>query len=300
MPNRQPCAGAIVHDTAGKLLLIRRGRAPSIGSWSIPGGRCRPGEDPRDACVREVAEETGLTVEVVRFAGQVERDAPDGSIYVIDDFVCRVIGGELMAGDDASEVRWVSREDLAVLPLVPGLIEALSEWDELPRCVPAIRDAHHDDVADICAFGEAHIRAHYTPLIGAAAADDQVRQWWNESSISAAVTSRSLVVAELDGQIVGVGQRGRNGADHVIYKLYLATDQRGAGLGPRLIEALIDQLPADADRIFIEHFVGNERAGRFYEREGFAVERIEPSPTGDPVHGTVWRVRALTRPVSGD
>lgn len=133
MPRRQPCAGGIVHDAAGRLLLVRRGRAPSAGSWSVPGGRCLPGEAAADACVREVAEETGLAVEVVRLAGTVERAAPDGGVFVIDDFVCRVVGGSLAAGDDATEARWVSRSELARLPLVTGLLDALASWDALPR-----------------------------------------------------------------------------------------------------------------------------------------------------------------------
>jgi ADP-ribose pyrophosphatase YjhB (NUDIX family) len=133
VPDRRPCAGGIVHDAAGRLLLVRRGTAPSAGSWSVPGGRCLPGESPADACVRELAEETGLAVEVVRLAGTVERPAPDGSIYVIDDFVCRAVGGSLAAGDDAIDARWVSRAELADLQLVPGLIEALADWGVLPR-----------------------------------------------------------------------------------------------------------------------------------------------------------------------
>jgi GNAT superfamily N-acetyltransferase len=102
-----------------------------------------------------------------------------------------------------------------------------------------------------------------------------------------------VVVALADGQLVGVGQRGRRGADHVVYKLYVHPEHRGHGLGPQLLDALIGQLPADADRLYIEHFVANERAGAFYEREGFTVERIEPSPTHDPALGVVWRVRHL-------
>jgi ADP-ribose pyrophosphatase YjhB (NUDIX family) len=129
---RQPCAGGIVHDAALRLLLIRRGREPSAGTWSVPGGRCLPGESPAAACVREVQEETGLTVEVVRLAGRVERAAPGGAVYVIDDFTCRVVGGELVAGDDAVDARWVTRAELAGLELAPGLHDALADWGLLP------------------------------------------------------------------------------------------------------------------------------------------------------------------------
>lgn len=131
-PLEQPCAGAIIFDPDGRLLLIRRGRPPSMGSWSVPGGRCRPGEPRPDACVREVAEETGLHVRVVRWAGRVRRDAPDGGVYVIDDYVCEVLGGDLRAGDDALDVAWFTPAELAGVAVVPGLLEALAEWAVLP------------------------------------------------------------------------------------------------------------------------------------------------------------------------
>ena len=158
---------------------------------------------------------------------------------------------------------------------------------------PVLRDARHDDVVAICRFGEAHIRPHYAPLIGAAAADEQVRRWWNETHIGAAVAEGLVVAAEADGQLVGVGQRGRSGDDHVVYKLYLHPRHRGRGLGPQLLAALTRRLPANADRLYIEHFVANERAGAFYEREGFIVQRIEPDHTGNPALGVVWRARHL-------
>lgn len=156
-----------------------------------------------------------------------------------------------------------------------------------------VRDAWDGDVAAICRFGEAHIRPHYAPLIGAAAADEQVRNWWNETHIGAAVANGLVVVAEANGHLVGVGQRGRMGADHVVYKLYIHPEHRDRGLGPQLIDALIRQLPADADRLYIEHFAANERAGAFYEREGFTVQRVESSSTGNPALGVVWRSRPL-------
>jgi ADP-ribose pyrophosphatase YjhB (NUDIX family) len=129
----QACAGGIVFDDARRLLLVRRGRPPAAGSWSIPGGRCLEGEEPAAACVREVAEETGISVAVVRHAGRVARPAPGGGTYLIDDYVCRVEGGRLQAGDDAVDARWVTRDELAALLLTPGLFDALAEWDALPE-----------------------------------------------------------------------------------------------------------------------------------------------------------------------
>jgi len=128
-----PCVGAIVHDAAGRLLVIQRGHEPALGLWSLPGGRVHPGETFRDAVVREVAEETGLAVVPERMVGAVERAAPGGSTYDIRDFTARLVdGGGLHAGDDAVDARWVGDAELRALPTSPGLLEALEEWGVLP------------------------------------------------------------------------------------------------------------------------------------------------------------------------
>ncbi len=126
------CAGGVVFDDAGRLLLIKRGQEPSAGRWSVPGGRVRAGESAADACVREVAEETGLAVRVLHSADRVRRDGPGAVVYDIEDFVCGVVGGTLRAGDDASEVRWVSAAELGELELVPQLLDWLTDNDLLP------------------------------------------------------------------------------------------------------------------------------------------------------------------------
>jgi 8-oxo-dGTP diphosphatase len=132
VPKVQPCAGAIVFDDARRVLLVKRKWPPNAGSWSVPGGRCLVGETPDQACIREVAEETGLQVRIQRRAGSVEREGGPGVIYAIDDFVCEVIGGALVAGDDAADARWVTRAGLDELLLVPELFDALADWGLLP------------------------------------------------------------------------------------------------------------------------------------------------------------------------
>jgi 8-oxo-dGTP diphosphatase len=133
MATRVACAGAVIHDTAGRLLLIRRGREPGRGLWSLPGGRCEPGEDAAAAAVRETGEETGLVVTAGAVIGRVERPGPGGVTYVIDDVACTVAGGMLRAGDDADDARWVDAAGLAALPVTDGLVAALTRWDALPR-----------------------------------------------------------------------------------------------------------------------------------------------------------------------
>jgi ADP-ribose pyrophosphatase YjhB (NUDIX family) len=101
--------------------------------WSLPGGRVEPGEGAEEAIVREVLEETGLDVTVVREVGTVLRDAPGGGRYVIRDFLVELIVHTApIAADDARDARFVTGEQLRALPTTDGLVEALHTWDLLP------------------------------------------------------------------------------------------------------------------------------------------------------------------------
>jgi 8-oxo-dGTP diphosphatase len=128
---RVPCVGAIVRDDAGRLLLIQRGHDPEAGRWSLPGGRIEPGESDTRALVREMLEETGLTVEPGPLVGAVERPGPAGSVLDIRDYAATVTGGTLAAGDDAADARWVPPSEMPALPLTTGLAEALRSWGVL-------------------------------------------------------------------------------------------------------------------------------------------------------------------------
>ncbi|GHE35643.1 NUDIX hydrolase [Streptosporangium violaceochromogenes] len=125
---RVNCVGAIVRDGEGRTLLIRRGRPPGRGLWSLPGGRIEPGESDAEAVVREVLEETGLTVTAGRLAGTVDRPGPGGTTYEIRDYLAEVSGGVLRAGDDADDAGWFTDEELSRLPLTTGLLDALVGW----------------------------------------------------------------------------------------------------------------------------------------------------------------------------
>lgn len=113
--------GAIVIE-GDRVALVKRGHAPLQGKWSIPGGVLEVGETLRKAVVREVLEETGLTIEPGELLGVFERVLPDehGRMkyhYVLIDFLCRRAAGELAAGDDAEDARWFRRNELAKLEL---------------------------------------------------------------------------------------------------------------------------------------------------------------------------------------
>lgn len=135
-PAPVPCVGGIVRDDENRLLLVRRRNDPGAGLWSLPGGRVEDGEWDHAALVRELREETGLDVAVGHLVGAVRRDGPGGVVFLIHDYVCSVVGGELAASDDAIDARWVMASELEALPLVPLLLETLRGWGVLARPPP--------------------------------------------------------------------------------------------------------------------------------------------------------------------
>jgi len=113
--------GAVIVED-NRVLLIRRGQPPLLGEWSLPGGVLECGETLCEATVREVREETGLVVETGEMLGVYERviRSDEGRVryhYVLIDFLCRAVGGDMKAGSDAADVRWVASEELDGLNL---------------------------------------------------------------------------------------------------------------------------------------------------------------------------------------
>jgi 8-oxo-dGTP diphosphatase len=125
--------GAVVVEQ-GRVLLVQRGTEPAKGRWSIPGGLVDVGESLREAVTREVREETGLLVEPLELIELLDRIHRDGERvryhYVIADYLCRVVGGTLLAASDADAVRWVERPEwnshgiLCIEPITARVIEA--------------------------------------------------------------------------------------------------------------------------------------------------------------------------------
>jgi len=113
--------GAIIVEN-GRVVLVKRGRAPLLGEWSIPGGVLEVGETLRQGAEREALEETGLVVRATELLGVFERIVPDDEQrtlyhYVLIDFLCKRISGELKASGDAAEARWATENEIGQLTL---------------------------------------------------------------------------------------------------------------------------------------------------------------------------------------
>lgn len=119
---------AVVRD--GRLLAARRTTPPeAAGRWELPGGKVDPGESPADALVREVDEELGCRVAVVRW---LDGEQPIGDTHVLRVALCRPAGGEPVAGADHDELRWLGPDELASVdwlepdrPFLPAVSETL-------------------------------------------------------------------------------------------------------------------------------------------------------------------------------
>lgn len=113
-----------------EVLLIRRGRPPRLGEWSLPGGRIEPGERAVDAALRELVEETGVTAEITGLVEVVDGLFPEADAhYVLIDYAARWVSGEPVAGDDAAEAAFVPAEEAM----------ARVSWDETRRVIALAR-----------------------------------------------------------------------------------------------------------------------------------------------------------------
>jgi 8-oxo-dGTP diphosphatase len=117
----------LIHQ--GRVLLIKRGKEPLRGRWVVPGGTVEVGETLEQALVREVREETGLTVrpiEVVLVFDRIDREGEAVRYhYVIVDYLCEYVSGTLRAASDAEDAAFVAREDLPRFALPEKALEVV-------------------------------------------------------------------------------------------------------------------------------------------------------------------------------
>ena len=129
-PAPTPAAG-VVCLRGDEVLLVRRGTAPRLGEWSLPGGRVEYGETVAAAALRELREETGVEAEIVELLAVVDGLFPEiGKHYVLIDYLVRWVSGEPRAGDDAAEARFFPAEEAI----------ALVDWSETKRIIALARE----------------------------------------------------------------------------------------------------------------------------------------------------------------
>ena len=123
--------GAIIIE-GERIVLGKRAHPPLQAEWSIPGGVLEVGELVREAAVREAREETGLVVETLELLGVYDRVLrnPEQRVqyhYVLIDFLCRRVAGDLAAASDAAEVRWFTRQELPALKLAEDTVDVIAK-----------------------------------------------------------------------------------------------------------------------------------------------------------------------------
>ncbi len=136
-PARPILAASVAVFRAGRVLIARRARAPLVGLYSLPGGVVEVGETLRAAALRELAEEVGLSAEIIAFVDHVEPIERDGDRvrrhYVIASFVARWRDGEARVGAEVDAVAWIEPDEVARWPTTPKLPEIIEKAARLER-----------------------------------------------------------------------------------------------------------------------------------------------------------------------
>ena len=127
-----------------QILVVRRANPPLQGQWSIPGGLVDTGETTKEAVIREIREETSLTIEPLELVEVFERILRDADSrvqyhFVVIDYLCRLVSGEPHAGTDVSEVRWARFEELNGLGITPETTSVIRKGLEAARKSTAFR-----------------------------------------------------------------------------------------------------------------------------------------------------------------
>lgn len=135
----------------GRVLLARRGHEPMRGEWSIPGGVLETGETLSEGVMRELREETGLTVRVIDLIEALDRILPEPDVssvptgnaslprpkpryhYVILDYLCEIAGGEPRASGDITELAFIQEDELSRYALTPAVIRVVRKAFAMAR-----------------------------------------------------------------------------------------------------------------------------------------------------------------------
>jgi 8-oxo-dGTP diphosphatase len=137
-PSRPVLAASVAVIRDGRILLAARGKPPSEGLYSLPGGMVEIGETLRETALRELREEVGVEAEILDLIAPVEFIERDDQGHikhhvVIAAHAARWVSGEPQTGPEAKDIRWVTERDIANLPLTAGLTGILQQAFRLAR-----------------------------------------------------------------------------------------------------------------------------------------------------------------------
>ncbi len=132
MPLKPITGASVLVYNKDKFLLIKRGKAPYLGHWSLPGGSQEVGETLEEAAIRELKEETDLTATNMKFAKIRDRITydEDGALkyhFVLATFVTNAFTGQARALDDAADIGWFSLEEMKTMLTTPDTPEFIME-----------------------------------------------------------------------------------------------------------------------------------------------------------------------------
>lgn len=145
---------------------------------------------------------------------------------------------------------------------------------------PNLRRASERDVEDIRTVGSLTWPSTYD-FAGADYVADGLSRWWSDEAIRQSIANTDYWLAEVSGQIVGVANIDLRQSPPVIWVLYVLPDFQGQGIGSALLRHLVDSVAGEVQSVGLEYIDGNESAGKFYARHGFAEVRREPNERSD-------------------
>lgn len=135
-------------------------------------------------------------------------------------------------------------------------------------------------------------RATYAPLASAEYAEMGIAKWWNDDEVTRGIRTGRLLVAELDGELVGLVKLSPLGDQMVMWALLVDPVHQHAGVGSALLAEATRRCAERYDELWTNHIAPNDRAHAFLTRSGFEVRRVDPG--SDIIPDLVW----MSRPVS--
>lgn len=155
-----------------------------------------------------------------------------------------------------------------------------------------VREAVLDDLDAVLAVGHRTWPATYEPIAGADYVAMGLAKWWTADATLPALRAGRVLVAEVEGHIVGMASSGPLDGRLVLWKLYVLPQSQGHGVGTLLMDAVLERAARTQDEIRLAYLEGNKQAAGFYRSQGFV--ELEREVAGHGIPDSVWMTRALT------